>query len=179
MCPVQVPSGGFQVAGRSVRPVRPQQTPHSKNEEEEKTPSQHHTRLARASLVVHLSALPSAEPSQEMGGILREQAQIFCWGGGGREGRLLEGGGVDCPHQTPLLLSHPSPFLLLSFSSAWLWRDPLFVSQAVERLPLTPPLPGFLSFPFSFSLSLSKPPPLSLCFLCLFTIPVSCFPQVC
>lgn len=154
MCPVQVPGGDFQVAWRSVCPVSPEQTPHPKKEEGKKTPSQHHTRLARASLAVHLSALPSAEPSQEMGGILREQAQIFCWGGG-REVRLLEGGGVDCPHQTPLLFSHPSPFLLLSFSSAWLWRDPLFVSQAVERLPLTPPPPGSLSFSFSFSVSLS------------------------
>lgn len=162
MCPVQVPRGGFQVAGRSVCPVSPEQTPRPKKEDGKKTPSQHHTRLARASLAVHLSALPSAEPSQEMGGILREQAQIFLLGGGGREGRLLECGGVDCPHQIPLPFSHPSPFLLLSFSSAWLWRDPLFVSQAVERLLLTPPPPGSLSFPFSFSVSLppSKPPPL-------------------
>lgn len=38
----------------------------------------------------------------------------FLLGGGGREGRLLGGGGVDCPHQAPLLFSHPSPFLLLS-----------------------------------------------------------------
>lgn len=87
----------------------------------------------------------------------------FLLGGGGSEGRLLEGGGVDCPHQTPLLFSQPSPFLLLFFSSAWLWRDPLFVSQAVERLPLTPPPFGFLSFLLSFSVSLSfsisKPPP--------------------
>lgn len=39
----------------------------------------------------------------------------------------------------------------------------MFVSQAVERLPLTPPPPGSLSFPFSFAVSLSlyKPPPLA------------------
>lgn len=33
MCPVQVPGGGFQVAGRCVCPVSPEQTPQPKKEE--------------------------------------------------------------------------------------------------------------------------------------------------
>lgn len=38
MCPVQVPGGGFQVAGCSVCPVSPEQTPHPKREEGKKAP---------------------------------------------------------------------------------------------------------------------------------------------
>lgn len=82
----QVPGVGFQVAGRSVRSVSPEQTPllnrkmaggeegGKKKKEKKKIPNQYQTRLARASPAVHLSALSSAEPSQEMGGILREAA---------------------------------------------------------------------------------------------------------
>lgn len=40
MCPVQVPHGDFQVAGRSVCPVSPKQTPHPKKEEKGKKNSQ-------------------------------------------------------------------------------------------------------------------------------------------
>lgn len=83
----QVPGVGFQVAGRSVRSVSPEQTPllnrkmaggeeggKKKKKKKKKIPNQYQTRLARASPAVHLSALSSAEPSQEMGGILREAA---------------------------------------------------------------------------------------------------------
>lgn len=38
MCPVQVPGGGFQVAGCSVCPVSPEQTPHPKREGGKKAP---------------------------------------------------------------------------------------------------------------------------------------------
>lgn len=80
----QVPGVGFQVAGRSVRSVSPEQTPllnrkmaggrREVKKKKKKIPNQYQTRLARASPAVHLSALSSAEPSQEMGGILREAA---------------------------------------------------------------------------------------------------------
>lgn len=78
----RVPGVGFQVAGRSVRSVSPEQTPllnrkmagGEEGGKKKKIPNQYQTWLARASPAVHLSALSSAEPSQEMGGILREAA---------------------------------------------------------------------------------------------------------
>lgn len=77
-------------------------------------PNQSHTRLARAltsrPLVCSVLCRAWARDARNT-----KSASIdFLLGGGGREGRLLQGGGVDCPHQTPLLFP---PSLLLLHSS--------------------------------------------------------------
>lgn len=157
MCPVRVPDGGFQVAGRCECPVSLEPTPNPKKEGGMKNSLLASHSAGQGLTSSPLVCSPLRRAFTRDGRNTKRAGIDFLLGGGGREGRLLEGAGVDCPHQTPLLFSHPSPFLLLSFSSAWLWGDPLFVSQAVEHLLLTTPPSGSLSFPFFLSVFLFKP----------------------
>lgn len=152
----------------SNSPVKQKQTPYLKKEGGEISQIASH-RVSPASLP------PLRRAHKETAGILREQAQIFCTGVGvrGREG-AVEDGGLDCPHQTPLLFLTP-PLLSSSSSHPPGSRGTLFVSRAVERLPLTPPLPISAVFLFflSFQIVLSICTSLLLCVFCLLTN--SCF----
>lgn len=78
-----------------------------------KTPNKYHT-AGQGLTISPLVCSPLHRAFTRDGRNTKRTSIDFLLGGGGREGGLLDSGGVDCLHQTPLLFSHPSPFLLLS-----------------------------------------------------------------
>lgn len=90
----------------------------------------------------------------------------FLLGGGGRGGRLLQGGGVDCPHQTPLLF--PPSLLLL--------HSPFHLAALEGRCVCQPGTGASLSLSFTHLLLLLLllflfSPPLNLIRVPLYTAP--------